>query len=484
MTRRPPPAEIGASRLTRAVWIAVAASLALALLANVGFIATTIGVRLPYWGEAEVIFEASRLRQHLPLFVDPLAGALEDGAPPSRYYVTYPPVWSWVVSLVPGARALVFARAACSVAWLGSLAAVAWTARRESRANASLAAAFVGGTWVLTNFASVGRPDSIACAVAALALARVATKGRVDLASAALLVLVPWIKPTCIGLPAGALLGAALVERARAARSIALAVLLALALALVAQLGSGGALFAHVVRSNAQPLSLGTWLDQVPARLPFFAPLLAWAAWTGWRCPSPGARIALTALVGSSLFTIFALAKTGSSSNYWMEPCVAAVVVLSRSSPGPIRFGQGRLAHAAAALGAVLWPGVASVRGAIEHARTTRAEAGFVAAARARCGASAEDVIAADEAGIELTLNGRILTPTYQMVHLVRAGAYPPEPWLADLASPRTRCFVEHTGYLRLAPVLARALEADYELVADEAGFRLWKRRAPRSARP
>lgn len=464
--------------LARVAWILVLASVGAALLATLWFVVATLPVRVPYWGEVEVLFEASRLRYHLPLWVDPLVGAHEYGEPPSRFYVTYPPLWTWVVSLVPAGGATAFARGACTLAWFGTLAWLAWTARRESRREAALAAAFVAGIWVLANFATIGRPDAIACALAALGLARAMRRGRLDLVCVALLVLVPWVKPTIIGLPAGAIAGACLVDRKSAPRMLGAAVLLAAVSAFVAHLASGGALFAHVVRSNAQPMTLAVWLEQVPARLPFFFPLFAWAAWAGWRDrASAGARIGLFALGSAVLWTLFALAKTGSASNYWMEPSIAAVALLARSPAGPVRVLGGNAVHALAVLGCVAWADVASVRGAIEHVSTMRADAAFVASVRERAGLGSHDVVAADEAGIELALNGRILTPTYQMVHLVRRGAHPAAVWIADLTSPRTRAFVEHTGQLRLAPELEHALEQHYDVVVEERGFRIWKRR-------
>lgn len=478
--------ETKASRLARALWVLAGAMLALAVLSTVGFVFATIRVRLPYWGEAEVLFEASRLRSRLPLYVDPLLGAHEYGEPPSRFYVTYPPLWSWVISRVPVAGAALFARIACTSAWFGALAGLVWTSRPESRRDALAAASFVAGTWVLANFAMVGRPDSIACALAALALARAIRKGTLDVLGIALFVLVPWVKPTLLGLPLGAIVGAALSDRTRALRILATAAALAATSLVLAQWSSGGALFVHVVRSNAQPFTLDAWLEQVPSRLPFFGPLFAWAGWVGWGSrASPGARIGLVALGGSILVTLVALAKTGSSSNYWMEPCIGAVAVIAGTAPGPFRVGCGRLLHASIALVSVTWMSAASIRAAVEHARAERASATFVESLRARCGVPSSAVVAADEAGIELVANGRILTPTYQMVHLVRQrgpgpSTYPPTRWIEDLKAPRTRCFVEHTGQLRLAPELQEVIDEHYVAIPKDAsseGFQLYRRR-------
>jgi hypothetical protein len=463
------------------VWVLVGASILSALLATAWFVVRTIDVRVPYWGEAEVLFEASRLRSHLPLYVDPLVGtsAADYGSgPPSRYYVTYPPGWSCLVSFVPAASAPMFARVLCTGAWFGSLAALARAARAEQRLPAIGVAAFVGGIWVLANFATVGRPDSIAIAIATVALVRAMRKGALDPLGVALLVLVPWVKPTIIGLPLGALAGMVLVDRKRGFRMIALAAVLAGVSGAIAHVMSNGQLFVHVIRSNAQPFTLAAWLEQVPSRLPFFGPLFAWAAWCGYReREDPATRVLLGALAGSVLWTLIALAKTGSSSNYWMEPCLAAVALVARAGR------VGGLSDGLIALVAVVWTDTASIRAALEHTEFERAAAAFVASVRQRCGVASEArdaVIAADEAGIELVANGRILIPTYQMVHLVRRGSFPAALWDEDLRSPHTQCFVEHTGQLRLAPELQSALEASYAPLPPDANhkdFRLWKKK-------
>jgi hypothetical protein len=60
-----------------------------------------VRARPPMGGEGEALFEAARMRAHLPLYTDPIEGAWEQGAPPARYYVLYPPLWSWALSLLP-----------------------------------------------------------------------------------------------------------------------------------------------------------------------------------------------------------------------------------------------------------------------------------------------------------------------------------------------------------------------------------------------
>jgi len=50
-------------------------------------------------GEGELLHEAGRLRMHLPLYTDPQMGAFDQGPYPSRVYVVYPPLWSWVADI-------------------------------------------------------------------------------------------------------------------------------------------------------------------------------------------------------------------------------------------------------------------------------------------------------------------------------------------------------------------------------------------------
>jgi hypothetical protein len=459
------------ARLARLTWALAALAMAAALACVLWFVVRTTAARVPYWGEAEVLFEARRLRDGLPLFVDPWKGAADMGQPPSRWYVTYPPIWSWVVSLAPAGAALVASRVASVLAWLGALGVTAATSKRACRANALAAAAFVAGTWILVNFAAVARPDSVACALACAGLVRALRRGRIDALSAVLLALAPWVKPTIIGLPAGAFAADLVVRRRAALPAIGAGLATLLAIGALLEAASGGALLSNVVLSNAQPMTLAAWLEHVPSRLPFFAPLLALAGCTAWRARrTPGVAIGLGALAASTAWVLVALAKTGSASNYWMEPCVASVALLAYAAPGAggYRFGASGPIAAAATLGAALWVDVASVRASLEHAREYRDEAAFVATLARRCGG----VVAADEAGIELAADGRVLTPTYQMVHLVRAGRYSASLWAADLR--RAACVVEHTGQYRLSPELSRALDEGFVREPDAAsGFRL-----------
>jgi hypothetical protein len=451
-------------------------------VAVVLFVGGTIGSRLPYWGEAEVLFEADRIAKGYPLFIDPLIGASEQGLPPSRYYVTYPPLLSWAMSTVPAAVRLVLGRLLACAAWFGALGWIVKTARPDCRRNAIAGAVFVGGIWILANFMTVGRPDAIAIALAAFGLTRAITRRGADAVSIVLLVLASWVKPTLIGLPAGAIAADVIVRRRWQTPGLAIAT--AVVIGLVLDRASGGVLVEHVVRSNAQPLTAASWLENVPGRLPFFLPLVGVAFWHGaLRRDDPGIAIGLGALASGTAWTLVALAKTGSAANYWAEPCIAALALLAHAN-GPYVFGRSGPLNAALTLAVVLYTDVASIPSALTRIGRYRDEALFVAPARERCGASASDVIASDEQGVELALNGRILVPAYQMAWLVHEGRFPAQLWTNDLASPNVRCFVRHGSALAPAPAVAAAVDALFAPIASEHGAELLVRRPGVNAPP
>lgn len=454
-------------RAARLAFAVSAAAMGLALLAVAVFTLGTIGVRLPYWGEAEVVFEAARLRSHFALFVDPLVGAAEYGEPPSRYWVTYPPILSYAMSTVPKGYALLGGRVLACGAWFGALAWLAGTASAACRRNAIAAAAYVAGLWVLANFATVGRPDAVACALAAVGLGRAVRDGRLDGLSIVLLVLASATKPTLLGLPAGAIATEAIVRRR--ASGIALAILASGLVIAALWRVSGGAVFDHVVRSNAQPLTIAVWLDRVPGRIAFFGPLFVLAAFQAWRLRADhGIAIGLGSLGVATAWTLVAIAKTGSAANYWMEPCIAAVALLARAD-GPYVFGAPSLRAALLTAAVVVHADVASVRAAVEHLRQYREEAAFVATL------GCDGIVASDEQGIELAANGRILAPAYQMAWQVHAGRFPAELWQRDL--DRARCFVASSGALEAAPEVDGFVTARFAFVRRSGSLRLLRHR-------
>jgi hypothetical protein len=109
--------------------------------------------------------------------------------------------------------------------------------------------------------------------------------------------------------------------------------------------------------------------------------------------------------------------------------------------------------------------------------------------ARALCTAGADEIVMADEPGLELMLNGRIVTTPFQMTHLARRGKYPLGPWIYDTERPEVRCLLMEDDLLerplptisvehdRFGPELRGALRARFAPVAERDGWRLYRAR-------
>jgi hypothetical protein len=468
-----------------------AAIVGLALVASVVYAVGTIGQRPLDGVEGEVLFEADRIRSGLALYTDPVSGARDYGPVPARYFVLYPPLWAWIVSLVPRLGATIFARGVAMTAWFGLLFSITFTAPRSNRRVAAFAAAFTGGVYTLTLYGAAGRPDALAVGLAGSALLLSVRRGHVGALAAALFTLAAWTKPNVFGLAVGAVVAQGMVDLRSALRAVLTALGVSLTIASVLSYASGGAWVQHLLYATGQPASLALWQEQVPSRLQFLGLPIAFALYAGWRSRRTGsaASIGLGALVGSVAWTLLSLAKIGSATNYWMEPMVAVCVVLSRA---PVRLPE-RALHGWAAAGAVLfqclWTHVATIKSVPEALDAARVHRELVDRAFAACGAGKGDVVMADEPGLELMVNGRILTTPFQMTHLVRRGKVPLTPFLVDLARPEVACLlmeddllerpmdvvsVEHDRY---GPKLRRALVAKFVRVEEQGNWHLYRAR-------
>jgi hypothetical protein len=449
-------------RLERLLWIGSGIVLAVSVVSVLVFVFGTIASRAPYWGEAEVLFEASRIRSGYPLFIDPIVGgATEYGEPPSRFFVTYPPILSLVFAAIPSAAAMIVGRILASLAWFGSLAWIVRSSSKEERPNAIAAAAFIAGIWVIANFAATARPDSFACACAAIGLNRAVMKKQIDLPSLCLLILAAWLKPTLLGLPAGAIIAN------KNLRTALFAVTIAAVSFLLFHFLTGGKLVSHVIASNAQPFSFAIWLDRITHHLPFFGPLFV-VALVHHKSAN---RIARGAMIGSLAWVLLAIAKTGSSANYWMEPCVAALVLLAHTK-GPFSFGKSGLVHAAITLAVVLYADVAAITSSFRQMNHYQRESAFLTKVRSQCDSGA---IASDEQGLELALNNRIIIPAYQMSWLVHEGKFPREIYVDTITAPPVKCFLIHKSASPIAaPEIQTAIATHFPIVVSEdEGLRL-----------
>lgn len=474
-------------RPTRLLFGLAAALVFASLVASLAWAAATLGVRPLDGVEGDVLFEADRIRLGRALYVDPAAGAHAYGAPPARYLVLYPPLWSALLSLVPAGASAVAARVAGSAAWLFAFAWPVLKAPRERRLAAGAVAVLAVSIWVLALYGASGRPDSAALLLSALALERSARRGDVDLLAGVLFALAAWTKPNVVGAAPGAML-AALVATRRL-RGIAGAAGASAIVAGVLSWASGGAWISHLLASTGQPPSAGLFLEQLEGRVPFFVLPIGFALVAGVRArDDAGARIATAALATSAVWTLVSLAKIGSATNYFLEPMMCAVVVLARADVPPIA-PRGRLALACACVAQGLWTGTASVRSALRETPRAFERARAIAAARELCGAGPDDVVLADEPGLERMLNGRIVQTPFQSTHLARRGKFPVDAWIADVRRPEAACLVMQDDLLerapsevdvahdRFGPELRRALGERFRLAAERGGYRIYRAR-------
>mgnify|MGYP000883692041 CR=1 FL=1 len=230
-------------------------ALGLAVAANLAFVLGLIRTRPQLYGGAEVLFEATRLRDHLPLYTNPLVGAADYGTVPSRFYVCYPPLWSLVLSLVPAQAAELFGRVACTLGWFGGLFGLARIGTGNTRA-ATIAAAYGAGVWVIANLVTSGRPDGVALALAACGLARTLRLGKADAWATAIFTLAWWVKPNILAIGAGVILATAPADPRSLKRNVAAALTVTLPLVCKLHLWSHGDWLLHFQRSLLQSLRI------------------------------------------------------------------------------------------------------------------------------------------------------------------------------------------------------------------------------------
>jgi hypothetical protein len=480
-----------AGRIARSV---AAVAVAVALVAVFAFLVGTIASRPLEYVEGEVLFDASRLRDHLRLYIDPLIGTYDYGPVPSRYYVAYIPIWAWLLSHLPASAAAVAARAVDLCAWYGLLGFIAWRARARNRLIACQAAAFVAATFTLGYFAASARPDTLPVVLAGIALWRAARARGVDAVGGALFALAAWTKPNVVGMALGALLWPLVSGRRRDARGLAGAAVTSAALATTLQIATAGAWLPHLIRSTHQPQSLLhlLWQLRAVAALPL-APLAGAVFWGARSRREPEAAVVFPALVTSLGWTLFSLTKFGTANNHWLEPCVAAVILLAHVPPPVVRPVARRAWPFAAAVQACVLATV-SVYSSVEGARLAPGQSALIARARQICGAQPGDIVLSPDLGIEFMINGRILTTPFQMTYLVRAGQYPLSLWMADLDSAHVRGIVMESDILerrpgdapfydRLDPPIRALLARELVLAEVASGLRVYRRPDPATPR-
>lgn len=478
-------APASSARLIRTGVIAVACALgALALFCFAFEIAQSF-VRPMDYPEGCILFNASRIRDGLPLYVDPGVGAYEYGEPPSRYYVAYVPIAAAALSLFSTKLALVIARLVGLVAWYAALGWSVYSARPGCRGPAAVAALFVGGTYLLAMWAADAKPDSIALLIASLALARSLRKGQADAWAGVLFAIALLVKPSVMGMGVGAIGGSLLVHRRRAfpGAIAALAVLFG-ALGLL-QIGSSGRALSHLQSALGLAFVPALSVENLASRLPFIAGLVVIAGMAAFRARgTDGGRIAAASLFTSLFFMVIGFGKIGAASNYLMEPALASVVILAHHR---LHWPTTLAARGAAFFLATLtlaWATTGSVLSLDDEVGKFGQERAALERIRSRCNDRPGALSLSLDPGIEMELNGRLQTHHVELWNAARAGRFSSALWAHDMQSRRIRCFVITVGKREPPPVpgglvpadVAEVLFAEFRLVARVGTFAVYAR--------
>jgi hypothetical protein len=475
----------------------------LSAIATVAFVALAFVKSPQNPVAAEIGFEALRVARNLPLYVDPWKGAWEDGAPPSRYYVLYTPMFPWIIgkltALVSGSGgpSLAFVRVvgrlvAVSGWFVVHVVPVALAPKGKRWLTAALAMLGAGIFFVARNAASMS-PDTLATALVCLGVARAVWRDRIDPLAAVLLVAAPFIKPSCLGGAAGAAIVLFALRREGWLRSMVAGGLAAVALAFCCHLASDGAWLSNISRSTGQPLTLTRWVQEFGSRVMVLGVphlIVAWLAWrrrVTWLVVGP--------LLGSIAWTTFMMAKHGSGSHYWLEPTGLALIAIARM---PMR-GEALAREPAWIAGALPWAGVAFgilvlavswPQFAREPARYRMHDA-VAAAVDQHCTRKPGEFVASSDLELELSLNGRFSVPAWQSGFLARSGKFPADAWREDLARPEVRWLAlaidprkppgtsndERVELSAFYDVLAPVVRDEYVFDAQVAGMFVFRRK-------
>jgi hypothetical protein len=414
----------------------------LSALVTIAFVAHALWFSPQNPVAAEIGFEALRVARKLPLYVDPWKGAWEDGAPPSRYYVLYTPMFPWLVGKLTAVFATpslasirVVGRLIAVTGWVAvHLAPVVW-APRSSRRTTAIAAMISAGIYFVARHAASMSPDTLATALVCLGVLRAVRKGKVDPIAAVLIIAAPFIKPSCLGGVAGAALVHLALRPKGWLRTVAAAAVAGVVLVIACHLASDGSWLSNISRSTGQPLTLTRWVQELGGRVMVLGVPHVVVAWLAWR--RKVTWLVVGPLLGSIAWTTFMMAKHGSGSHYWLEPTGLALIAIAQMPALPEGTARRGLVWAAIAFGvlvaAISWP-----RFLAEPARYRRHDEIAVALDR-HCLRKPGEFVASSDLELELWLNGRFSVPAWQSGFLARSGRFPVDAWRSDLARPEVR---------------------------------------------
>lgn len=288
-----------------------------------------VTLNFPYdlnYGEGYVLFDALRLAQRQPIYVDLQQFPMVR----SPYPPLFPLIWS---ALIPLAGPTLWpGRALEMVSLLALSGIVAWNAWRACRSALPAVAAvgLLAASPFVYQWAGYARVDLLALGFAAGGVAAAQwVRGRGGLVLAALLCgLALWTKQTAI--TAGLAVAIALTLRSRR-EGLGFVALVALPTALIAgaiNVTSGGEFVRHVILGNASnpvlPLRAAIYIATF-----VFLHLIAISAGVWWLRRALGGRPSPVAIyLVVSLFASYSAGNGGSSVNYLIEPVVALALAV------------------------------------------------------------------------------------------------------------------------------------------------------------
>ena len=407
--------------------------------------------------EVEQFWEAGRLRHGHPLYVDPLMGAFEDGAPPTRKLVLYTPVWPQILALLPEPVSVLTLRIAVGFGWLLGLPALAWrlaraqvsSSRRSGLARPALpvlVALVMASFCLLSRSAWCAAADAPAALIVGYALTRTISRNRIDVVSAAMFAAAPFLKPNVCMISLSCFAMEVIRYRQRALKTLWAAALSGGAMLLFCHMKSGGVWLTHLRMSTVQPFLWVKWHEWLQDYFFFLglphlvvlvsSALLALRARGRGEAVWRGASYAFAAAGSTWLWSAWLMGKAGAGTHYYLEPTVAMIVLL-----GVIPKEAFTTAHRGAAL---LMAALSLAIGAPLF-RTWTAEARDFDAAiprvRELCSLAPGETVLSSNVRMEWALLHRVVIPEYQTSYLTRAGRIPLEVWKSTLLAPNVGCF-------------------------------------------
>jgi hypothetical protein len=322
------------------------------------------------------------------------------------------------------------------LAWLAIFATPLLIAPRERRRTTAIATLLGAAVFFLARNAASATPDTLAAALACIGFARIATRQRIDAPSAALVVLAPFFKPSCIGVSLGVAIAFTFDKSSRREKVVTVATALGVAAAAMAfsTLVSDGAWLVHIVRSTHQPLDVARFVREMGSRVVLLGVPHAVIATQAIRRRAP--LVVSVPLATSIAWSTFAMAKHGSGTQYWLEPTAAALVAFA-TLPSP--FGK-RWAPAGFAFAFVI--ALTSLPAMHAEVSSWHAYRAALAEVDRHCARDPGDAIVSTDVTLELALDGRLFVPSWQSSFLVRSGTFPIDAWRSDLRDPHVRWLV------------------------------------------